>query len=421
MRINRIILIAILFLAAGAGLWWAFSGKTATPPQKELTTSVENPVEQPVEYRFGIPVEGYEIIEKQIQSGQSLSSILASYHVGGDLIQQLVDHSKDVFDVTRFQVGKPYTLFCTGAEKTAKCMVYEPSPAYYVVFDMRKATDVYKVEKPVERVERKAGGTITSSLYQAVEDQGLNVAVASQLYDIYKWSVDFFALQKGDEFKVIVDEDHVDSSVVGVGDIKAAYFQTNGKEFYAFRYEWEGHTGFYGADGMSLKSRFLQAPLEFTRISSGYNMKRFHPVLKKVKPHLGTDYAAPKGTPIVSVADGTVVEASYSGGNGNYVKIKHDDTYTTQYLHMSKFAKGMKKGIRVQQGDVIGYVGSTGLATGPHLCYRFWKNGKQVDPFSEQPQATEPLPEKYKNDFELLLRSLKPQLDEIRTDGGISL
>jgi murein DD-endopeptidase MepM/ murein hydrolase activator NlpD len=413
---NKILIILLICGVSGTGAWWMLTKKKSPIAPEQLSTSLVAPVKAPLEYRFGIAVTEYDIVEKKIQSGQSLSTILGAYHVGGELVQELVDQSADVFDVTRFRVGKPYTLFCSKeGNHEAKCMVYEPSPAYYIVFDLRRQPDVYKVEKKVDTIEKSVGGVITSSLYQAVEDQGLDVSIASQLYDIYKWSVDFFALQKGDEFKLIVDEDHVDSVVVNVGEIKAAYFKTNGKEFYAFRYTWEGHTGFYGADGMSLKSRFLQAPLDFTRISSGFNMNRYHPILKKVKPHLGTDYAAPKGTPIVSVADGVVLEASFTSGNGNYVKIKHDDTYTTQYLHMSKFEKGIKKGVRVNQGDVIGYVGSTGLATGPHLCYRFWKNGKQVDPFKEQPQATEPLPESQKAGFNILMNRLKPKLDAIAT------
>lgn len=408
-------LIVMAILAAGAGVIYLKPARVTADLEKN--TGQKEVPEEVVTYRFGIPLYEFDVLDKTIKSGQTLSSILSAHHVANDLIYQLVQKAEGVFDLRRMQVGKPYSVFCTKDETgQAKCMVYEPDPSYFVVFDLRREPDVYKVEKEVKVRERSAGGVIESSLYQAVDDAGMDVNVSAQLYDVYKWSVDFFALQKGDEFKVILDEHYVDTTVVEIGRIKAAYFKTGNKELYAFNYEWDGHKGYYDAEGMSLKSRFLQAPLEFTRISSKYNLKRMHPVQKRVKPHLGTDYAAPTGTPIVSVADGVVVTASYTSGNGNFVKIQHDQTYTTQYLHMSKFAKGIKKGVRVSQGEVIGYVGSTGLATGPHLCYRFWKNGKQVDPFKEQPQATEPLPDKYKDDFIQKTAPLRKQLEQIRND-----
>lgn len=411
-----ITLCSIIFVSLFLVAFFTKSNSDNNTQASELNIAKKESIREK-NYRFGIPVDNYKIIDKTIQSGQTLSSILSNYHVTGQLIHELVEKSKNVFDVTRIQVGKPYSVFCSKDETgEAKCMIYEPNPASFVVFDFRKKPDVYRVEKEIITKERTEYGIINSSLYEAVDQAGLEISVAAQLYDIYKWSVDFFAIQKGDYFKVILDEKYADTMLVGVDKIKGAYFNSSGKEFYAFRYEWGGNIGYYGEDGMSLKSRFLQAPLEFTRISSKYNLKRMHPVQKRIKPHLGTDYAAPTGTPIVSVANGIVTAASYTSGNGNYVKIQHDDTYSTQYLHMSKFAKGIKKGVHVKQGDIIGFVGSTGLATGPHLCYRFWKNGKQVDPFKEQPQATEPLPEKYLKDFKSSIKILKEKLDKLKIE-----
>ena len=218
--------------------------------------------------------------------------------------------------------------------------------------------------------------------------------------DLYGWSVDFQSLQKGDKYKVQFEEKLIDGQVVGITDIKLAYFEHNGEPYHAIPFEQNGEVNFFDQDGNSLKKAFLRDPLKYTRISSRYNLRRFHPVQKRYKAHLGTDYAAPTGTEIRSVGDGTVIEARYTSANGNYVKIKHNGTYTTQYLHMSKIGKGIRAGARIKQGQVIGYVGSTGLATGPHLCFRFWKNGKQEDWLREKIPPSEPILSQNKLAFE---------------------
>ena len=220
--------------------------------------------------------------------------------------------------------------------------------------------------------------------------QGISPEVIDHFADLYGWSVDFQRLQKGDLFKVIFEEKVIDGIVVDVSGVQLAYFEHMGKPFHAIPFEQNGEVTFFDQNGNSFKKAFLRDPLKYTRISSKYNLKRFHPVQKRYKAHLGTDYAAASGTEIRSVGDGTVVDAKYTSANGNYVKIKHNDTYTTQYLHMSKIGKGIKKGSRIRQGQVIGYVGSTGLATGPHLCFRFWKNGKQEDWLREKIPPSEP-------------------------------
>jgi murein DD-endopeptidase MepM/ murein hydrolase activator NlpD len=210
------------------------------------------------------------------------------------------------------------------------------------------------------------------------------------LVNIYAWSIDFFRIQKGDAFSVIYEEEYVDDTTyVGLKRVLGANLIHSGNDYYSFQYENElGFDDYYDEEGRSLRKTFLRAPLNFTRISSRYSGRRFHPVQKRWKAHLGTDYAAPTGTPIMTTADGEISAASYTSGNGNYVKVRHNSTYSTQYLHMSKIKPGIKPGVRVKQGDVIGYVGSTGLATGPHVCYRFWVNGKQVDPYKQKlPEA----------------------------------
>jgi murein DD-endopeptidase MepM/ murein hydrolase activator NlpD len=264
--------------------------------------------------------------------------------------------------------------------------------------------------------ERSIAGTIESSLYLTLQNLDVSPALAVSLADIYAWTVDFFRIQKGDAFRVIFEEKYVEDSIfVGVGAIKAASFYHGGTELYAFDYTDEsGNREFYDEKGNSLRKAFLKAPLKFFRISSKYNPKRLHPVLKTMRPHLGTDYAAPTGTPIMTTADGTIEKVGYTSGNGNYVKVKHNSVYSTQYLHMSKIAPGMKAGKRVRQGDVIGFVGSTGLATGPHVCYRFWKNGKQVNPLIEKLPESNPIAEGYRSDFENFIAPLKVKLDNLK-------
>jgi murein DD-endopeptidase MepM/ murein hydrolase activator NlpD len=294
--------------------------------------------------------------------------------------------------------------------------VYEPSVAEYVVFGLRDSLFVHKIERPKVTIERAVGGEIEGSLYATLELQGVSPAVAVKLSEVYAWTIDFFRIQAGDRFEVIYEESYVDDTVfVGTGKILDARFFHNGKSFYAFKYQNsdESVEGYYDHEGEGMKRMFLKAPLEFARITSRYTMQRFHPVQKRWKAHLGTDYAAPTGTPILATASGTVIAAAYTSANGNYVKIRHNGTYTTQYLHMSRIGRRIRSGSRVEQGQVIGYVGSTGLATGPHVCYRFWKNGRQVDPLKEPIQRADPLPRSLWADFESGMKPRKAILDSL--------
>jgi murein DD-endopeptidase MepM/ murein hydrolase activator NlpD len=361
---------------------------------------------------YGMDIRGLEEQIFTISSGQSLSGIFGKLGVSADISQELIAQAGGLMDLKSLRAGHSYRVFCRkGPDGKPVCMVYEPNPRSYLVFQWSDTVPrVYKEEKPMRLVQKSAAGIITQSLYHSIVEQGLNPVLCYRLDDIFKWSVDFFALAKGDRFRVVYEEWEADSVSMGIERIVAASFLHRGKEQFAYRFERDGQVGFYDASGQSMKTRFLKAPLEYSRISSKFSKNRMHPVLKRVKPHLGTDYAAPHGTPIVSVADGVVTDARFASGNGNYVKVKHDGTYTTQYLHMSRFAPGVRAGVRVRQGQVIGFVGSTGLATGPHLCYRFWKNGKQVDPFREQPQATVPLDSRYLSAFKASVNELAPKL-----------
>ncbi len=370
---------------------------------------------QEAQLLYGIETGEFEVINDEIARGDNLSVLLFKYGIGHAMIDRIVKESKAVYDLTKIVAGRPYTVFMSSdSVPRAKCFIYEPNAHEFIVVDMRDSLRIYKGEKEVEMRVRSASGTIHGSLWETMQRNKLSPALVMELSQIFAWTIDFFRIQKNDHFKVIFEEKFIDDEFVGIGKVIAIEFGHYGKDYFAFRFENNGEfVDYYDIKGNNLKRAFLKSPVEFARISSKYTKRRFHPVQKVWKPHLGTDYAAPQGTPIMSTANGTVAEKGYTNGNGNYVKVKHNDTYTTQYLHMSRFAKGLHKGQRVRQGEVIGYVGSTGLATGPHVCYRFWVNGKQVDPFGQKLPESEPIAKEYRPAFETQRDSLMAVLKEI--------
>jgi murein DD-endopeptidase MepM/ murein hydrolase activator NlpD len=266
------------------------------------------------------------------------------------------------------------------------------------------------VKYDVETCLETSSGSITSNLWNAMESSGHTYELINMMEDALAWQVDFHHVQKNDEFRLVYEQKYVRGEPAGIGKLLGAYYKTNGKEYYSIWFDSGKYKGFYDLQARPMKRAFLKAPVKFSRISSRYSNSRFHPVLKRYKGHFGTDYAAPYGTPIVAVANGVVTKAGYTGGNGNYVKIRHDDTYETQYLHMQKFASGIRAGTRVSQGEVIGYVGSTGLATGPHVCFRFWKHGKQVDHLRERLPDPTPMSKDDIPAFEQVKALILPQL-----------
>lgn len=353
-----------------------------------------------VNVEYGLVTDSFIVVRDQVQRNQSLSSILLPYNVPMATIDRLAKVSKDVFDVRKIASGKPYTIFCSkDSLGEAKCFIYEVNATDYVVFDLRDSINIYRDSKPMEVKLRHTVGNINSSLYVDLQKAGADPTLAISLSEVYAWTIDFYRIQKGDRFEVLYEENHVDGRPIGLGRIIASAFTQGEKTISAYWFERGDEKGYFDEEGNSLRKAFLKAPVKFSRISSGYSKARLHPVLKTTRPHYGTDYAAPHGTPIMAVGDGVVTEARFKGGNGNYVKIRHNSVYETQYLHMSKFASGIKPGKRVSQGDIIGYVGSTGLATGPHVCFRFWKNGQQVDHRKEDMPSAEPVAEHLISDF----------------------
>ena len=368
--------------------------------------------------QFGYTLNNFTVKKDKVKSGDSFGSILENNNLFYPQIYNIVQKAKKVFDVRKINIGKPYTiLFSKDSLKTPKVFIYQPNLIDYVVVSLTDSLWAEKKSKAVELLEFEAEGVITSSLSETMEEKKLSPLLSNELSEIYAWTIDFFRLEKGDNFKIIYSAKFVDDSIyVGLNRIHSAYFEHRGKPFYAIEFETDSKRGlfeYFDENGKNLRRAFLRAPVQFSRISSRYNLKRKIAYYGRIRPHFGTDFAAPRGTPIRATASGTVVKSSYTRGNGNYVKIKHNGTYSTQYLHMDK--RGVKVGQFVKQGDYIGTVGMTGNTSGPHVCYRFWKNGKQVDPLRQKLPEAKPISKELKKRYLTYMLPVKNQLDSIES------
>ena len=389
--------------------------------EKKLNESDTLILPLPPVLKYGLPVDSFVVEDGTVRPNQHLSHILSDYGVGMVIIDRIARQSKNVFDVRKIRGGNRYSIFQTpDSLAEARYFIYENSATDYYIFELFDSLKVYRGEKEIETRLRTGHGEIKSSLWNTMKDQGLDPMLALRLSDIFAWSIDFYAIQKGDKFRVIYDELFVDSTSIGIGNIYAVQFDHSGSENYAFRFFQDDRFDYFDEKGQSLRKAFLKSPLEFARISSRFSHSRLHPVLRIRRPHHGVDYAAPKGTPVRSIGDGTVITRAYqAGGAGNYLKIKHNSVYTTTYMHLSGFAKGVVQGARVQQGQVIGFVGSTGLSTGPHLDFRVHKNGSPVDPLKVEAPPVEPVHESRKPEYTAQKDSLLGELQKIKWDAEV--
>lgn len=407
---------AILALGIFAFLTLFFQNRIPLFQAAPLPIPAEQPEPKPklVTYdRYGIEQGRFEVQEAKIARNQTFAQILSSHAVPYEQIMQLADAARPVFDVRDLRAGNTYHVYQDAASGATRYLVYERDPIRYVVFQLGDSLDVFEGRRPVEVKQRTVGGPIDGSVYATLDAQGADPRLATLLSEVFAWQIDFFRLLKGDAFSVVYEEQFVDDRPIGVGRILAARFEHAGHTYNGILFEEGDQAAYYDEEGNSLRRAFLKAPLKYERISSRYTLKRFHPVQKRWKAHLGTDYAAAPGTPIYAVGDGVVLEAGRKQYNGNYVKIRHNATYTTGYLHMSRIAPDVRPGARVKQGQVIGYVGSTGLATGPHLCFRFWKNGQQVDPLKEEFPSANPIDPRHRPAFERQRDAMMALLDPV--------
>ncbi|TVZ58080.1 murein DD-endopeptidase MepM/ murein hydrolase activator NlpD [Flavobacteriaceae bacterium MAR_2010_105] len=386
--------------------------------EKEDLEPLQTYVEPKDVYEFGFNLNDYIVKRDTIRKGDSFGVIMERNNVGYPKIFHIAEKAKESFNIRNLQVGKPYTLLCAkDSLQTPKCFIYQPSMEEYVVLNFQDSIHAYKSRKPIKYVEKTATGVIENNISETLEQLGLSPRLAYKMADeIYAWTIDFRRLQPGDRFKVIYTDKYIDDTIyTGVHNIKAAYFEHKNEPFYAFQFETDSikHIrDYFNEEAKNLRRAFLKMPVQFSRISSRYNLnRRIAYYGYKVRPHKGTDFAAPVNTPIMATANGTVIESANKGGNGNYVKIRHNATYSTQYLHMSK--RKSKVGDFVKQGDIIGWVGMTGNTGGPHVCYRFWKNGVQVDPFREKLPEAEPISDALKSKYLNYIAPIRLQLDNI--------
>ncbi|AYN06022.1 peptidoglycan DD-metalloendopeptidase family protein [Flavobacterium sp. 140616W15] len=372
---------------------------------------------KPSKTEFGFNYADYNVVNDTIEKGQTFGTIIQGQNIGNKQVYTIVEQIKDSFNVRNIRYHKPYTLL-RSKNKTndLQVFIYQPDALTYYVIDLRDSiAKAYRKIKPVTLKRKIIGGVLKSSLSETLGNESVEAALASRITKIFAWSIDFFKLKKGDRYGLIFKERFINDSIYdGVEELEAAFFEYKGKIVYAFPFEQDttsGKTEYYDDQGKTLKNLFLKTPIKFSRITSRFTSNRFHPVQHTWKAHKGTDYAAPTGTPISTTAAGIVETTGYTAGNGNFVKVKHNGTYSTQYLHMSRIL--VKRGQRVTQGQTIGLVGSTGLATGPHVCYRFWKNGVQVDALKLNLPTGESLTGNNRARFLKQIEPLKRELDSI--------
>ncbi len=399
--------------------WFWFSGgdnQDAAHAEDEMGMA-EDQQQEPARDIFGLPEDGYRRGEARVGRGQTLSHIFGNLGFSARQIHDISNRMEPVFRPSRIRRGNTYHTYMKGdSTQVLDYLVYEINDMDYLLFDFSDTLRIERGSRPVTKARAEAGGVIRSSLWNTVVNNDIHPELVMHMSRVLAWSVDFYRVREGDRFQVLFTEEYIGDQRHGVAQVDAVRFVHRGKEIEAFWFESDTLNGYYDYEGNNVRKAFLRAPLEFVRITSRYSHSRLHPIHGDRRPHLGTDYAAPHGTPILSVGDGVVTRTSYTSGNGNYVRIRHTSVYETQYLHMSRFARGIEPGARVEQGDVIGYVGSTGLATGPHVCFRFWKNGQQVDHLRLEFPSGDPLPEAYMDEFRAKAKRLRSKLDRIPAD-----
>lgn len=401
--------ITLSVCAIGLAIYWP------KPPEDIIFMPKDEPiVQKEKKMYYGMLADDMCIDEYLIRNGETLSGILTNHGIPQEQSDKIVVAFNEKFDVRTIRPKQMLAFIYNGQDETPSQIVFEPNIYHYYHIDFIDSISVTEVERPVTLVHKEASGVIESSLWNAMKTSGASDELADYLGDVLAWTIDFYHVYKGDEFKILYTEKQIDGKPVGVESIEAAYYNQLGNPYYAFKYASEKYNNeYYDEEGRPARRAFLKAPVKYSRISSRFSRRRFHPVLKRHKAHLGTDFAAPRGTPVFATANGVVSRAGRTRGNGNFVKIKHNKTYSTQYLHFNRIAKGIRPGVPVKQGQVIGYVGSTGLATGPHVCYRFWKNGRQVDPLRQKLPAPPPMAKEDLPDYMVYMDSVKTILDGV--------
>jgi murein DD-endopeptidase MepM/ murein hydrolase activator NlpD len=375
--------------APGADTLLATDGNSAPAKGKTIDSAGNTTVDNTL---FGIPLDSYNIVTGKVKRNQFISSILAAQGVEWNDIEKILRDNRETFDPRRVRTGSSYSVLITkDTLSRPDYFIYNHDPRVAYVFSLKDTLAIYRHDAEIKRMLRYSSGTITLSLWETAMENSLNPNLSAELSEIYAWTIDFFGLQKGDRFKVIYEEEFIGEESVGITRIHAAQFEHAGSTIYAIPFIQDSTMSFFDTTGASLRKAFLKAPLRYSRISSRFSGGRMHPILKIVRPHHGIDYAAPIGTPVLAIGDGRVTSTSYDGGSGRMVRITHNSVYSTAYMHLSRFGPGIAPGVYVKQGQVIGYVGSSGLSSGPHLDFRFYRNGSPIDPLRVEAPPVNPV------------------------------
>ncbi len=379
--------------------------------EENIVSETEEPeIQEPVATRYGMPEDDFIFTYDTIRHKETLANVMYRLGFTSNDIYCLTQCPDSIFNEKKIKPGQACALL-SSKDSTRRYFVYETSPKSYVTFDIADGFRATRCEKPTSWRESEVAGRVNSSLWVAMEESGTSPQLAVLMSHIFGWSIDFFGIQKGDEFRLLYSQEYVEETPLNNYRIDAASFCASGNTVYAIPFTQGDEELFYNIDGNSLEGAFLKAPLDFYRISSKFTNSRYHPVLKRYRAHHGVDYAAPKGTPVYAIGSGKVIKKGYqANGGGNYIKIRHNSTYTTSYMHLSKFAKGLKEGDYVKQKQVIGYVGSTGLSTGPHLDFRVYENGKPINPLTIKSQPKMPISEENREAFNAVKDSLASRL-----------
>ncbi|MBO6524048.1 MAG: peptidoglycan DD-metalloendopeptidase family protein [Balneolaceae bacterium] len=370
--------------------------------------------EQPVLDEYGFHQKGDIITENKVKRNESLYIILRSLDVSPQTIYELEKESEGKFQSNRIRPGQRYLTYLDSETNAVNRLILHNDLLNYVVIDLEDQVKVERGRKEITSKITETSGVITSSLYESLLENNIDPLLGNKLSEIFGWQIDFFRIYENDSYKVIYEQQYVGDEPYGVGKILAAEFTHKNEVFDAFFYETNDRAGYFDSEGKGVQKALLKAPFTYSqRVSSNFSHSRFHPVLKTRRPHYGVDYAAPLGTPVIAVGDGTVTESRYRGANGNIVKIQHNSTYTTAYLHLNGFARGIKRGAKVKQGQVIGYVGRTGRVTGVHLDYRIYKNDQPVNPLTVDLPPSKAITETEMKKFQFVVDKFRFQLSQI--------
>jgi len=416
MHIKRISIISfVIIISIFIGLIKSSESRIISRNKNIYAVGIDqNIIYHDIKKEYEITLDSFNVVQNKIRRNYNLARLLSEAGLENSIVNKATYRSSEVFDIRNIKAGNHYKLYYTkDSAKLLKYFVYKHSPTEYLKISLGDDPRAIKGEKEITNIRKTCSGTISSSLWATMIENNIDPMMAIRLSEIYAWTVDFFGLEQGDKFKVVYDEQFVDSIPIGIGEIYAASFNHRGEELLAFEFEQDGIKSFFDENGKSLRRQFLKAPLRFSRISSGYSNSRLHPILKIRRPHRGVDYAAAAGTPIYSIGDGTIIKKGYTKSAGYYIKVRHNSVYTSGYNHLSRYPKGIKVGQRVKQGQIVGYVGSTGYATGHHLDFRVWKNGYAINPLTIKTPPVKPIAEEELESYQLAIKELKQELSEL--------